>query len=65
MAKFAAMGRIRLEEVSEAGEMEGLTKLERDEKIKESASTFNAILITGDKAMKAFAQAKGLFCLHA
>jgi ribonuclease HII len=64
LAKFAAIGRIRLEEIPGAGEMEGLTSLERDEKIKESAFTFNAILITGDKAMKAFAQAKGLFCLH-
>jgi predicted PilT family ATPase len=44
--------------------MEELSKLEGDEKIKESAFTFNAILLTGDKAMKAFAQAKGLFCLH-
>jgi ribonuclease HII len=64
LAKFAAVGRIRLEEISEAGKMERLTRLERDEKIKESAYTFNAILITRDKAMKAFAQAKGLFCLH-
>jgi ribonuclease HII len=64
LAKFAAVGRIRLEEISEAGKMERLTRLERDEKIKESAYTFNAILITRDKAMKAFAQAKGIFCLH-
>ena len=64
LAKFAAIGRIRLEGIPEAGKMEELSKLERDEKIKESAFTFNAILITGDKAMKAFAQAKGLFCLH-
>jgi ribonuclease HII len=64
LAKFAALGRIRLEEISAAGKMEGLTRLERDEKIKESAYTFNAILITRDKAMKAFAQAKGIFCLH-
>jgi ribonuclease HII len=65
LAKFAAIGRIRLEEISAASKAEGLTRSERDEKIKESASTFNAILITRDKAMKAFAQAKGIFCLHA
>jgi len=65
LAKFAAIGRIRLEEIPEAGKIDELTKLERDEKIIEGASTFNAILITGDRAMKAFAQAKGLFCLHA
>ena len=58
------MGRIRLEEIPKVGKMEELTKSERDEKIKESSFTFNAILITVDKAMKAFAQAKGLFCLH-
>jgi ribonuclease HII len=64
LAKFAAIGRIRLEEIPEADRIEELTKLERDEKIKEDALKFNAILITGDKAMKAFAQAKDLFCLH-
>ena len=64
LAKFAAIGRIRLEEIPEADRIEELTKLERDEKIKEGALKFNAILITGDKAMKAFAQAKDLFCLH-
>jgi ribonuclease HII len=64
LARFAAIGRIRLEEIQEVGRMEGLTKLEQDEKIKESAFTLNAILITGDNAMKAFAQIKGLFCLH-
>jgi hypothetical protein len=35
-----------------------LTKLERSGKIKENAFTFNAILITGNKAMKAFAKQK-------
>lgn len=64
LAKFAAIGRIRLEEIQEAGKLEGLNRFERDEKITESASKFNAILITGDGAMKAFAQAKGLFCLY-
>jgi ribonuclease HII len=64
LAKFAAIGRIRLEEIQEAGKLEGLNRFERDEKIMESASKFNAILITGDGAMKAFAQAKGLFCLY-
>jgi predicted PilT family ATPase len=64
LAKFAAIGRIRLEEIPEDGKIEKLTTLERDEKIKNGASTFNAILITGDKIMKAFAQAKNLFCLY-
>ena len=60
LAKYAAIGRIRLEEIPETGKMEGLTN---DERIIESAISFNAILITGDNAMKALAQAKGLFCL--
>ena len=60
LAKYAAIGRIKLEEIPETGKMEGLTN---DEKIIESAISFNAILITGDNAMKALAQAKGLFCL--
>jgi hypothetical protein len=64
LARFAAIGRIRLEEIQEAGKIEELTGLERDEKIKESALTFNAILITRDNTMKASAQAKGLFCLY-
>jgi ribonuclease HII len=64
LAKFAAIGRIRLEEIPKIDKIEDLPKLERDEKIKEGAFTFNAILITGDRAMKAFAQAKNLFCLH-
>jgi hypothetical protein len=64
LAKFAAIGRIRLEEIQEAGKLEGLNNLEKDEKIVESASKFNAILITRDRTMKAFAQAKNLFCLY-
>jgi predicted PilT family ATPase len=64
LAKFAAIGRIRLEEIQEAGKLEGLNNLESDEKIMESAFKFNAILITGDKAMMVFAQAKSLFCLY-
>ena len=63
LAKYAAIGRIRLEEIPEADKMERLTNLKPDEKIIESAFSFNAILITGDNAMKAFAQAKDLFCL--
>jgi ribonuclease HII len=64
LAKFAAIGRVRLEEIPLNGRIEDLSRLERDERIKESALEFNAILITGDKAMKAFAQAKDLFCLY-
>ena len=52
-----------MEEIPEADKMERLTNLKPDEKIIESAFSFNAILITGDNAMKAFAQAKDLFCL--
>lgn len=64
LAKFAAIGRIRLEEIPSQNRIVELSSSERDEKIINDALTFNAILITGDKAMKAFTQAKDLFCLY-
>jgi len=64
IAKFAAIGRIRLDELNSLPQIEALSKLERDEKIKEYALLANAILMTGDNSMKAFAQARDLFCLH-
>jgi len=64
LARFAAMGRIKLQEVDSIPKIEELSRLERDEKIKNFALQSNSILITADHAMKAFAQAKNLFCLH-
>ncbi len=64
LAKFASIGRIRLEEISIGGKLEELTGLEPDEIIIMDALTNNAILITGDNKMKAIAQAKNLFCLY-
>ena len=67
LARFAAIGRIRLEDVPQAiplAEFTKLSSLERDEAIKRGALSTNAILITGDNSLKAFAQAAGLFCLH-
>ncbi len=65
LANFAAMGRIRLDEITSASFDQTSSSLERDEIIKNSALSSNAILMTGDGSMKAFAQAQNLFCLHA
>ena len=69
LAKFAAIGRIRLEDVEQPvglsiSDISKLSSLERDEAIKECALVANAILITGDNSLKAYAQAAELFCLH-
>jgi len=67
LARFAAIGRIRLEDVGKAptlAEIGKLSSLERDEVIKQDALSTNAILFTGDNSLKAFAQATGLFSLH-
>jgi ribonuclease HII len=67
LARFAAIGRIRLEDAPQAtplAEFDKLPSLERDAAIRQDALSTNAILITGDNSLKAFTQAVGLFCLH-
>lgn len=62
IARFAAMGRVGIEEVGSPFTDKRGT-LERDEAILGSALQFNAILITNDQNMKAAAQARNAFLL--
>jgi len=67
LARFAAIGRIRLEDVRQSpvfAVFGRLSSLERDEAIKQDALSTNAILVTGDNSLKAYAQSAGLFSLH-
>ena len=57
------INRIKLQDI-EIGLAPARSTLERDEQIKDDALRYNAILITGDNAMKAFAQSKSLFCFY-
>ena len=63
LARYAAINRIKLQDI-EIGLAPANSTLERDEQIKDDALRYNAILITGDNAMKAFAQSKSLFCFY-
>ncbi len=63
IARYAAIGRVKLQDVESGSEPAGTT-LGRDEQIKDDALRYNAILMTADNAMKAFGQSKGLFCLY-
>jgi ribonuclease HII len=64
LSKFASIGRIKLEEVFYSTENIPQDNLKRDEIIIETALKNNAILITADNSMKAFAQAKKLFVIE-
>jgi ribonuclease HII len=64
LSKFASIGRIKLEEVFYSTENIPQENLQRDEIIIETALKNNAILITADNSMKAFAQAKKLFVIE-
>jgi ribonuclease HII len=61
LAKFAAIGRISLEEVGTV--LDGSASIDRDQAILESALEHNAILVTDDRNMKAAAQARNIFTL--
>ncbi len=64
LGKFAAIGRIRLEEIQcPEIEIKELDNTQRDDAILEGAKKYNAILITADKNMAGVAQAKGLFVI--
>jgi ribonuclease HII len=62
LARFAAMGRIGMEEVGSVLDMER-SSIQRDELILGSALQYNAILITNDHNMKAAAKARDIFYL--
>ncbi len=61
LARFAAMGRIGMQEVGDV--LEGSGTVDRDQTILMAASRYNAILVTDDRNMKAAAQAQKVFVL--
>lgn len=64
LAKFASMGRIKLEEPGKVEDIpKGLSNLERDERIMEYVLEYNAIFITADNQMKAQAVSKDVFTI--
>jgi len=64
LAYFSSMGRIRLESIGRVSEIsDDLSNSERDEKIIDDCLEFNAILLTADKSMYAFALSKGVFTI--
>ncbi|MDK2864884.1 MAG: hypothetical protein PWP37_1076 [Thermotogota bacterium] len=65
LARFNSMGRIRLESIGKIQEIpDGLTNEERDERIIEDCIGYNAILLTGDKSMQAFAGGRNVFTIY-
>lgn len=61
LSRFAAIGRISLEEVSGAPQQGA--SFQRDEAILQAAVRYNSVLITNDQSMKAAAQARQVFVL--
>ena len=65
LAKFDSIGRIRLESLGKIEDIpKELTREERDERIIEDCIKHNAILVTGDKSMQAFAGSKNVFTIY-
>ncbi len=63
--KFNGIGRIKLESLGKIEEIpDSLPKNVRDEKIIETCLEFNAILLTGDISMAAFASGKNVFTIY-
>jgi ribonuclease HII len=66
LARFASMGRIKLEEPGKVEDIpEGLSSLERDERIMEYVLEYSAVFITADNQMKAQAVSKDVFTIFA
>jgi len=64
LAKFASIGRIKLETPGKVEAVpDGLTSLERDERIINSVLEYNGICITADNTMKAQSVAKDIFTI--
>jgi len=65
LARFASIGRIRLESPGKVEKIpKQLSRNERDERIIEDCIKYNAILVTGDKPMQAFASGKNVFTIY-
>lgn len=63
LSKFAAIGRIRLEETSFNKNNDCMKDISNDELILQDAKNNNAILITADKHMRGLAQTKNIFTI--
>ncbi|RLF88874.1 hypothetical protein DRN46_06470 [Thermococci archaeon] len=64
LARYASMGRIKLKNIGRIQDIpEDITSTQRDEMIIETALKNNAILITGDNTMKAYALSKEIFTI--
>ncbi|MHA1629061.1 MAG: hypothetical protein ACTSWT_03410 [Candidatus Heimdallarchaeota archaeon] len=64
LAKLNSVGRIRLESVGKIQLPDNLSSGERDEIIIEDCLKYNAILLTADKSMYAFAAGRGIFTIY-
>ncbi len=65
LAKFYSIGRIKLESIGKIESIpNNLTNEERDERIINDCLEYNAILLTADKSMHAFAVGKGVFTIY-
>ena len=61
---FAAIGRIRLEEINLLINPQNMESNQRDESILEGGKQNNAIIMTADNHMKGIAQSKGIFIIE-
>ena len=62
--RYNSMGRIRLESLGKIEEIpDDLTKTIRDERIIETCLAYNAMLLTADKSMSAYAGGKNVFTI--
>lgn len=65
LARFNSVGRIRLESIGKIEEIpENIPNKVRDERIIEDCIRYNAILLTGDKSMQAFAGGRNVFTIY-
>jgi len=65
LSRFNSMGRIRLESIGKVeGISDNLAGTVRDERIITDCIKHNAILLTGDKSMQAFASGKNVFTIY-
>ncbi|MCL0071791.1 hypothetical protein M1N51_01090, partial [Peptococcaceae bacterium] len=65
LARFDSMGRMRLKSPGKIEDIsKELSRNERDERIIEDCIRNNAILVTGDKSMQAFASGKNVFTIY-
>jgi ribonuclease HII len=64
LRKYSELGRIRLETVGKVEDVpDGLPATARDERIIDDCLEHNAILLSGDKSMSAFARGKDIFAI--